>query len=69
MKNSYVDRRAKAYVDTIKDAKIKDLKITDNIEEAKKYISSSFYGSYWDNNLEFNYDHYYEDWVDKATFK
>lgn len=69
-KNDYVKKLAKQYMDTIKDAKIKDLNITDNIELAKKYLSGDFNNKYvWDMNLEYNDDNFYESWVDKERFK
>lgn len=36
---------------------------------AKKYISDRFDDFYWDENLEYNVDNYYESWVDDERFK
>ncbi len=68
-KSARVAKLAKDYTDTIKNAKLDDLKITKNREAAKKYISSKFNDYYWDGNLAYNPDNYYEDWVEKEKFK
>lgn len=59
----------KEYTNTIKEAKLDDLGITKNRDIAKKYISDRFDDYYWDNNLEYNPDSFYESWVDKEKFK
>lgn len=67
------DRRkrqiAKEYIDEIKEAKLNDLNIIENRELAKQYISSKFDDYYWDENLEYNPDSYYDKWVEKTKFK
>lgn len=69
-KNQRRSDLAKAYVDTIKEAKLNDLKITGSDREiAKKYVSDRFDDFYWDENLEYNPDNYYESWVEKSHFK
>ena len=69
-KDDRVKKVAKEYVDVIKEAKIKDLKISDKDKEfAKQYISDRFYDHYYDLNLEYNIDHFYEKWVDNEKFK
>lgn len=60
---------AKEYIDSIKEAKIRDLNITENSDFAKQYISSKFNDFYWDENLEYNPDSYYDKWVEKEKFK
>ena len=56
------------YIDRIKDAKLDDMKITEYRDIAKKYVDGFFQQQYWDENLEFNVDNFYEDWVDKEKF-
>lgn len=69
-KNKRLEELAKDYVDVIKEAKLDDLKITGpERKKAKDYISDRFDDFYWDDNLEYNVDNYYEPWVDKARFK
>ena len=68
-KEKYVEKMAKDYVDTIKEAKLKDLNITEHREAAKSFLSDKFNDFAWDGNLEYNPDHYYESWVDKKQFK
>lgn len=68
-KEKRVNELAKSYVDTIKSAKLKDLGITQNNAEAKKYISSKFDDYYFDNNLEWNPDNYYDSSIEKLKFK
>ena len=69
-KNKRVEELAKDYVDVIKEAKLDDLKITgDDREKAKAYISDRFMNTYWDGNLDYNVDNFYESWVDKERFK
>lgn len=70
--NNYVDNKINSYVDTIKDAKIKDLNITENVELAKTFLRTNFeydLSPKYNNNLVYNPDNYYEDWVDKAEYK
>lgn len=67
-KDRRVKELASQYVDTIKEAKLNDLNITENRDIAKKYISAKFNDFYWDENLEYNVDNYYEPWVDKRKF-
>lgn len=68
-KDARKNQLAKEYVDKIKEAKLDDLKIIDNRELAKQYISSKFDDYYWDENLEYNPDSYYDKWVEKEKFK
>lgn len=67
-KDRRVKELASQYVDTIKEAKLNDLNITENRDIAKKYISAKFNDFYWDENLEYNVDNYYEPWVDTRKF-
>ena len=69
-KEKYIDDLAKEFVNNeLKDAKIKDLGITDHIDIAKKYLSTKEDFYEWDGNLEYNPDNYYDDWVEKSKFK
>lgn len=68
-KEKYVEKMAKDYINTIKDAKLKDINITEYKEVAKNFLSSKFNDFVWDGNLEYNPDHYYESWVDSEKFK
>ena len=69
-KKRRLEKLSSDYVDTIKNAKLDDLKIEGKERDiAKQYISSRFYDFYWDGNLDYNPDNYYEDWVDTARFK
>ncbi len=69
-KEKYIDDLAKEFVNNeLKDAKIKDLGITDHIDIAKKYLSTKEDFYEWDGNLEYNPDNYYDDWVEKIKFK
>lgn len=69
-KEQRVREIAKEYVDTIKEAKLNDLRINGPDRAiAKKYISDRFDDFYWDENLEYNVDNYYESWVDDERFK
>lgn len=69
-KDAYVKKMAKDYVSSIKDAKIKDLNLSEEDSKlAKEFISSNFDSYIWDGNLEYNPDHYYEKWVDKEKYK
>lgn len=67
-KDKRVTQLSKQYIDTIKEAKLNDLNITKNRDIAKKYVSSKFYNYYWDGNLEYGPDNFYEPWVDETTF-
>lgn len=68
-KDKRVSEVARSYVDTIKEAKLNDMNITKNRDVAKKYVSDTFYDHYWDGNLEYDPDNYYERWVDDEKFK
>jgi hypothetical protein len=69
-KNAYVDKKAKEYLNTLKEAKLKDLGITDNLETAKKYVSDRWTHPWHSGgNLEYDVDNYYEPWVEKEKFK
>ena len=69
-KDSRLSELAKSYVNVIKEAKLDDLKISGPDREiAKQYVSDRFNDFYWDENLEYNVDNYYESWVDKERFK
>lgn len=69
-KNKRVTELSKKYVDTIKEAKLNDLKITGRDRQiAKEFISDRFDDFYWDENLDYNVDNYYEPWVDNSRFK
>lgn len=68
-KRAYVDKMAKSYVNVIKEAKLNDLNIMENRGIAKQFISDRFDAFVWDGNLEYNDDHFYEDWVDKQRYK
>lgn len=59
----------KQYVDKVKEAKLSDMRIVKNRDKAKKYVDGVIRTYYDDMNLEFNYDNYYEPWVDKKRFK
>ena len=62
-KNAYVAKRAKEYVDRLKEAKLDDLNITENRETAKKYVSNKWNNQdYWDKNLEYNDDSSFADY-------
>lgn len=69
-KENYANKAVKFFAENeLKDAKIKDLNITENIELAKKYLKTDKNIFYWDENLEYNPDSYYGDWVEKSRFK
>ena len=69
-KDSRLRELARSHVDAIKEAKLNDLKISGPDREiAKQYISDRFDDFYWDENLEYNVDNYYEPWIDKERFK
>lgn len=69
-KDAYVAQKAKDYIDVIKEAKVKDLNITENIDLAKKFVSDKWTDNmYYDENLEFNPDNFYDSWVDKEKYK
>lgn len=70
-KEKYAETIGKKYIDAVKDAKIRDLKITENVESAKKYLKNNFKWdlSYYDDNLEYNPDHWYDSWVEDKKFK
>ena len=69
-KDKYVSKLGKEYVDVIKEAKIKDMKIPDQYKSlAKEVISSSFYDFVWDGNMQYNPDSYYEPGIEKQKFK
>lgn len=68
-KNAYVDKKAKEYVDRLKEAKLDDLHITENREIAKKYLSDRWNNDYyWDKNLEYNDDNSYYDYAENLRF-
>lgn len=68
-KEARVKEIANQYVDKIKDAKLDDMKITEYRDVAKKYIDGSFDDFFWDENLEFNVDSYYEPGLEKQKFR
>ena len=74
-KDEYVSKVAKSFVDTAKDARIKDMGLSDKDSEiAKQFISDRFHvwGSdfhYWDENREYDEDSYYEPGIEKEKFK
>lgn len=69
-KDAYVAQKAKDYIDVIKEAKVKDLNITKNIDLAKKFVSDKWTDNmYYDENLEFNPDNFYDSWVDEEKYK
>lgn len=68
-KDARVKEIASQYVDKIKDAKLDDMHITEYRDIAKKYIDGSFYDFFWDENLEFNVDSYYEPGIEKQKFR
>lgn len=70
-KRKYAEEQVKKFVnDDLKNAKIKDLKITEHIDIAKQYLKNNDYVSIdFDDNLEYNPDNYYDKWVDKEKFK
>lgn len=63
-KEAYLDKIINEYTESVKDAKIKDLSLDEN---AKKYLDGKL--DFWDENLEFNVDNFYEPWVEKVKFK
>lgn len=67
--DAYVSKKGKEYIDTIKEAKLKDLNITKNKEVAKRYLNDKFEDYYLDESLTYNPDNYYDSWVDDAKFK
>lgn len=68
-KEARVKEIANQYADKIKDAKLDDMKITEYRDIAKKYIDGSFDDFFWDENLEFNVDSYYEPGLEKQKFR
>lgn len=65
-KEKYVQEKADAYIDTIKNAKVKDMKIKDSDADfVKQYVSGKFDDYVWDENLEYNPDHYYTEGFEK----
>ena len=70
-KRKYAEEQVKIFVNgDLKNAKIKDLKITEHIDIAKQYLKNNDYiSSNFDDNLEYNPDHYYDKWVDEEKFK
>lgn len=60
-KEDYIKRIAESYIDKIKEAKLTDLNITgEDRKIAKAYISDRFNDFYWDGNLDWNPDNFYE---------
>lgn len=60
-RNEYVEKMARDYSDTIKDAKIKDLNVSES--EAKyirEFISGEFNDFIYEDNLVWNPDNYYD---------
>lgn len=73
-KDDYVKKLAQDYVDVIKDAKIKDMKIKpEDVEFVKSCLSDKDnkpdIWDVYDDNLEYNPDNFYEKWVEKEKFK
>lgn len=71
-KSDYVENVGKSYYERVKDAKIKDLNITENVDLAKKFLKNNFksdFNYYWDGNLEYNPDSYWEDYDPNRKFK
>ena len=70
-KRKYAEEQVKIFVNgDLKNAKIKDLKITEYVDIAKQYLKNNDYiSSNFDDNLEYNPDHYYDKWVDEEKFK
>lgn len=68
-KENRVKEFANSYIDKIKDAKLDDMGVNKNRQEAKKFIDGIFDAHYWDGNLDYNPDNYYDSWVDKEKFK
>lgn len=70
-KEAYVRNVAKEYVNAIKDAKMKDLHISEKDKAfARDYISDSLKDfEYYDGRFQYNPDHYYESWLDSKKFE
>lgn len=66
---AYISKKSKQYIDVIKEAKLKDLNITDNKDIAKQYISGKFDDFIWTGSLMYNPDNFYESCVDNEPFK
>ena len=68
-----VHKIGEKYASTIlKDAKLKDLNLSPSEEKyIKDFISEDYNHSlwYWDGNLEFNYDMYYEEGDEDRKFE
>ena len=70
-KEEYVRNVAKTYVNAIKDAKMKDLHISEKDKAfARDYVSDSLDDfDYYDGRFQYNPDNYYEPWLDSEKFK
>ena len=66
---AYISKKGKEYVDVIKEAKLKDLNISDNKELAKRFVSGKFDDFFFTKSLTYNPDNYYESWVDNEPFR
>ena len=75
-KEEYAEKRQaqikSEYVDKFKDAKLDDLEIFDkeSRDNAKQWVDANIRTIYvYDDNLDYNIDNFYEDWVEKEKFK
>ena len=66
---AYISKKGKEYVDVIKEAKLKELNISDNKELAKRFVSGKFDDFFFTKSLTYNPDNYYESWVDNEPFR
>lgn len=66
----YLQKLSDSYIDQIKEAKLSDLNISGKDREiAKQWISDRFRDYYWDGNLQWNPDNYYEPGMEIRKFK
>lgn len=70
-KEKYAESVGKKYIEAVKDAKIKDLNITKNVDLAKEFLRTNYKWdlSYYDENFEYNPDNYYTPGIEEKRFK